>query len=405
MERQLLPGQEIQTGTNTSLSPSIQLQFELSAFIRTPSPPRGPPPPYTSHPRAHHAPIPDHLRVLPSMLEEDEEEDVSGGHCCRWLDCGAVYGQREELVKHLEKIHVDQRKGEDFTCFWAGCPRKHKPFNARYKLLIHMRVHSGEKPNKCSVSVNLTGKGLCVCQPPPPSGSLACYPPPPQWISCMLSPPPPQWISCMLSPPPPQWISCMLFPPPPSVDLLHVIPPPPPSGSLVCYPPPQWISCMLSPPPPPQWISCMLSPPPPSGSLACYSPPPLPQWISCMLFPPPPPVDLLYVIPPPSGSLVCYPPPPQWISCMLPPPAVDLLHVIPPPLPQWISCMLPPPPPSGSLVCYPPPPPQWISCMLLLQHHSASSYHLCSIVAALTALLLEKKPSMSLCLGETLLKV
>ncbi len=265
MEHQLLPGQEIQTGTNTSLSPSIQLQFELSAFIRTPSPPRGPPPPYTYHPRAHHAPIPDHLRVLPSMLEEDEEEDVSGGHFCRWLDCGAVYGQREELVKHLEKIHVDQRKGEDFTCFWAGCPRKHKPFNARYKLLIHMRVHSGEKPNKCSVSVNLTRKGLCVCQhpPPPPSGSLACYPPPPpQWISCMLFPPPP--------PPPPQWISCMWSPPPP-VDLFYVIPPPPP----------QWISCMLSPPPPP------------SGSLVCYSPPPVDLLY---VIPPPPPVDLLYVI-------------------------------------------------------------------------------------------------------------
>ncbi|XP_021108435.1 zinc finger protein GLIS3 isoform X5 [Heterocephalus glaber] len=56
----------------------------------------------------------------------------------------------EELVRHIEKVHIDQRKGEDFTCFWAGCPRRYKPFNARYKLLIHMRVHSGEKPNKCT---------------------------------------------------------------------------------------------------------------------------------------------------------------------------------------------------------------------------------------------------------------
>ncbi|XP_049574840.1 zinc finger protein GLIS1 isoform X2 [Syngnathus scovelli] len=68
---------------------------------------------------------------------------------CRWIDCNAAYEQQEELVRHIEKVHIDQRKGEDFTCFWAGCIRRYKPFNARYKLLIHMRVHSGEKPNKC----------------------------------------------------------------------------------------------------------------------------------------------------------------------------------------------------------------------------------------------------------------
>uniref|UniRef100_A0A4W5M6Q0 GLIS family zinc finger 3 n=1 Tax=Hucho hucho TaxID=62062 RepID=A0A4W5M6Q0_9TELE len=77
-------------------------------------------------------------------------EDYSGGHCCRWVDCSAVYDQKEELVRHIEKRHVDQRNGEDFTCFWVGCSRRFKQFNARYKLLIHMRVHSGEKPNKCT---------------------------------------------------------------------------------------------------------------------------------------------------------------------------------------------------------------------------------------------------------------
>ncbi|KAK9519056.1 hypothetical protein VZT92_021809 [Zoarces viviparus] len=90
----------------------------------------------------------------PGSHTAPEREEVGGGaavdkQVCRWIDCSAAYEQQEELVRHIEKVHIDQRKGEDFTCFWAGCIRRYKPFNARYKLLIHMRVHSGEKPNKC----------------------------------------------------------------------------------------------------------------------------------------------------------------------------------------------------------------------------------------------------------------
>ncbi|XP_068949071.1 zinc finger protein GLIS1-like [Petaurus breviceps papuanus] len=108
---------------------------------------QGLPPPYHLHQQLG-LPLPGSPKAPPPS-DGDELELGGGRQACRWIDCDAAYDQQEELVRHIEKTHIDQRKGEDFTCFWAGCVRRYKPFNARYKLLIHMRVHSGEKPNKC----------------------------------------------------------------------------------------------------------------------------------------------------------------------------------------------------------------------------------------------------------------
>ncbi|KAJ8342321.1 hypothetical protein SKAU_G00322490, partial [Synaphobranchus kaupii] len=87
----------------------------------------------------------------PTEKQASAEISVDEQLACHWMKCHLLFHSLQDLVDHVNDFHVKPEKDSGYCCHWQGCARNGRGFNARYKMLIHIRTHTNEKPHRCPI--------------------------------------------------------------------------------------------------------------------------------------------------------------------------------------------------------------------------------------------------------------